>query len=67
MEQERFLACGESQSSSGSHTLSEGEEEITAVMDVNAPGDGEDGHNSTEVEEEEEEESEDEDEKVNTT
>ncbi|XP_019120497.2 microtubule-associated serine/threonine-protein kinase 3 isoform X4 [Larimichthys crocea] len=67
MEQERFLACGESQSSSGSHTLSEGEEEITAVMDVNAPGDGEDGHNSTEVEEveeEEEEESEDEDEKL---
>nr|XP_046231842.1 microtubule-associated serine/threonine-protein kinase 3 isoform X3 [Scatophagus argus] len=40
--QEDFLACG-SQSSSGSHTLSEGEEEMTAVR---VSGGGRDGHNS---------------------
>ncbi|XP_044029449.1 microtubule-associated serine/threonine-protein kinase 3 isoform X5 [Siniperca chuatsi] len=47
MEEKNVLACGssESQSSSGSNTLSEGEE-ITALLDVNVSGDGDDGHNS---------------------
>ncbi|KAM9338713.1 microtubule-associated serine/threonine-protein kinase 3 [Symphorus nematophorus] len=68
MEQERFVAC-ESESSSGSHTLSEGEEEMnTSVLDIRVSGvdDEDDGHNSEEDKETagDEESDEDEDEKL---
>lgn len=49
MEQKHVLACGsgESESSSGSHTLSEGEEIKTrAMLDSKVSGDGDDCHNS---------------------
>lgn len=49
MEQPRFLACvsDDSRSSSGSHTLSEGEEEVTSVLHGKVSGDGDDdGHSS---------------------
>ncbi|XP_045923581.1 microtubule-associated serine/threonine-protein kinase 3 isoform X2 [Micropterus dolomieu] len=46
MEEKHFLARGSSESqSSGSNTLSEGEE-MTAGLDVGVSGDGDDGHNS---------------------
>ncbi|XP_044188832.1 microtubule-associated serine/threonine-protein kinase 2 isoform X1 [Thunnus albacares] len=47
MEQEHFLASGsgDSLSSSGSNTLSEGEE-MTAVLDIKVSADGDDGRNS---------------------
>ncbi len=54
MEQKRFLVggSGDSLSSSGSRTLSEGEEDVTAVLgievsgDGDGDGDGDDGRNS---------------------
>lgn len=50
MEQKHVLTCGsgESESSSGSHTLSEVEEEkTTAMLDIiRVSGDGDDCHNS---------------------
>ena len=67
MEQEQFLAC-ESQSSSGSHTLSEGEDVMTTmVLDIKVSGvDGDDGRNSEDDKETpgDEDSDEDEDEKV---
>ncbi|KAM6901479.1 microtubule-associated serine/threonine-protein kinase 3 [Lycodopsis pacificus] len=70
MEHTQYLSCGSESSSSGSNTLSEGEE-MTPELDVKVPGD--DAHNSdcesvNEAEEDKEtprdEESEDEDEKL---
>lgn len=48
MEQEHFLASGsgESLSSSGSHTLSEGEETTAVLLDIKVSADGDDCHNS---------------------
>ncbi|XP_032394798.1 microtubule-associated serine/threonine-protein kinase 4 isoform X5 [Etheostoma spectabile] len=74
MEQKHYLSCGNDSSSSGSNTLSEGEEMTPVpVLDRKVSGDGDDGHNSdfesvNEAEDDEEtpreEESEDEDEKL---
>ncbi len=80
MEQQRFAVRGssESRSSSGSHTLSEGDEEVTAVLQIKVScGNGDDSHSSdfesvNEVEDdkkraEDEDSEEDEDEKVKLT
>lgn len=84
MERSHFLARGRagSRSSSGSHTLSEGEEATHVLVDIRVLGVGDDGDDAqnlefegvdeaeedkeTAGEEEEEEDSEEEDEKVNT-